>query len=244
MYDIFRTLLVTLLEHMRREPRAIGEPYHAYNRGNDRRNIFRDERDYVRFLLSMLLLQSEYAPDKLDRIVHRFLKRGVLPFSVEEITQIVRKSYVHIVAFALMPNHFHLLLIEQCDGGISMYMQRLLNSYTKYFNTKRERDGHLFQGAYQSVHVQDDEQLLYLSTYIHRNPRGLPRWRGNEHIYPWSSYQDYISDNRWGALLQPHIVLAHFSKDGDRYKRYAEQSGAKDHAIDSVLFIDRGAVKL
>lgn len=224
---------------MLRETRAVGESYHIYNRGNDRRNIFLEERDYVRFLLSLLLLQSTRAPDKLDRLVTLFIRRGVLPFSEEETARMMREPHVHVVAFALMPNHFHLLLVERKDGGISKYMQRLLISYTKYFNTKRERSGHLLQGAYQSVHIEDDAQLLHCSAYIHRNPRDLPQWRAREHLYPWSSYQDYILGNRWSALLQHEIVWSQFSKHGRRYQHYVERSGAKDRVMDPILLIDR-----
>ncbi|MDO8621937.1 MAG: transposase [bacterium] len=224
---------------MLRESRAVGELYHVYNRGNDRRDIFLDERDRARFLLSLLFLQTFDAPDKLDRLVTKFLNQGALPYSPEEAARAMRTPLVHVVAFALMPNHFHLLLMEQRGGGISKYLQRLLISYTKYFNTKRERDGHVLQGAYRSVHIEDDAQLLHCSAYIHRNPRDLPRWHGKEHLYPWSSYQDYVSGSRWGAFLQPGIVLSQFANQGKRYQRYVEQSGAKDRLMDPVLLIDR-----
>lgn len=224
---------------MLRAPKTAGEYYHVYNRGNNKQDVFLDEFDSSRFLLSLLLMQSEDTVQKSSRLVSRFLTRGVLPLSEAEVAERTRQPQVHVCAFALMPNHFHLLLCERVDEGISKYMQRLLGSYTKYSNTKRERVGHVFQGPYQFVHVEDDDQLVYLSAYIHRNPRDLPRWRGKEHLYPWSSYQDYVSGNRWGELLQPQIVMGQFSRNGARYKRYVEQSGAKNRVTDPVLLIDR-----
>src|SRR5207237_1342011 len=105
-------------------------------------------------------------------------------------------------------------------------MQRVLNGYTKYFNTKYEKSGHHFQGPYKAVHVSSNDQLLYLSTYIHRNPRELPQWRGREHLYPWSSYQDTVTENRWGKLLTPEILLEQFDSKED-YSNFINTSTAK-----------------
>lgn len=125
-----------------------------------------------------------------------------------------------------MPNHFHILIREERENGIIQYMQRSLNAYSKYFNTKYEQSGHLFQGPYKIVHVKDNEQLLYLSAYIHRNPCGLKKWNNKEHVYPWSSYQDYTSKNRWDNLLERDIILEQFSSISE-YGNFMETSGAK-----------------
>ncbi|MBI4136349.1 MAG: transposase [Candidatus Vogelbacteria bacterium] len=154
--------------------------------------------------------------------------------SDQNIKQINKTKKVHLVAFTLMPNHFHLLLQEQNGTGISKYLQRLGNGYTKYFNTKYKQNGHLFQGPYQSVHVNDNNQLLYTSAYLHRNCTELKGWDNREHIYPWSSYADFIGDSRWTGLLKPEVILKQFS-DGKDYRRWVNESGAKDK--DNELFL-------
>ncbi|MBI4434721.1 transposase [Candidatus Uhrbacteria bacterium] len=210
---------------------APGEYYHIYNRGNQKQDVFRSDEDRVRFLLSLLLLQHPDPIIQLSRVAKQFVRNSVLDIPD------MRQRLVELVAFTLMPNHFHCIAHEVHENGISRHMHRLLVSYTKYFNTKYEQVGHIFQGPFQAVHIEDDDQLLYCSAYIHRNPRELEGWRGREHEYPWSSYQDYVKANRWGALLQPEIVLRQTGR-GNRYRRFVNMSGAKDRFMDSVLQID------
>lgn len=133
---------------------------------------------------------------------------------------------VELNIFTTMPNHFHLLVQEKTEGGISSYLQRLQNGYAKYFNAKYKKQGHLFQGAFRATPVETDEQLLYLSAYIHRNPRDLAEWKNKEIKYPWSSYQDLVEKNRWGELLKLSIILDQFSEAKDYYK-FVETSTAK-----------------
>ena len=131
-----------------------------------------------------------------------------------------------------MTNHFHIAVCEVEEKGIIRYMQRVLNAYAKYFNTKYEAVGHLFQGPYRAVHIEDNDQLLFLSTYIHRNSRELPGMAGNEHQYEWSSYRDYLGPNRFGKLLDPSLVLDQFESAND-YRVFVDSSIAKD---ESYLF--------
>lgn len=125
-----------------------------------------------------------------------------------------------------MDNHFHLIVKEQKEKGISNYMMKILDGYTKYFNTKYQQTGHLFAGPFRAVHIKDNDQLLYASAYVHRNARDLRRWRNKEEKYSWSSYPDYFGENRWGELLKPEIVLDQFS-DGQEYHEWVKGSSAK-----------------
>lgn len=151
------------------------------------------------------------------------------------ISKILKDKFVELVSFTFMPNHFHFVVHELKEGGISKYMQRMQDSHTKYFNTKYGKSGHLFQGAFQSVHIKDNRQLLHLSAYIHRNSRELKQWKNKEHQFFWSSYQDYVRENRWGELLKPEIIIGQFSSTNE-YKEFVETSGTKlllneDHLI-------------
>lgn len=201
---------------------APGEHYHIFNRGVNKQIIFHNNRDYYRFLFLILYFQSPVSFPQVGRVVEEFVKHRVL----DNIKEILEKRTVELVAFCIMPNHFHLIVKEIDEGGISAYMHRVLNAYSKYYNTKYEKSGHVFQGPYRFVHIQDDRQLKYLSTYIHRNCREIPRWLNHEDKYEWSSYQDCVEENRWGNLLMTEIIIGAFKSKGD-YQNFVKTSPAK-----------------
>ena len=223
---------------MRKTTIVPGEYYHVFNRGNNKQSIFSDQKDWTRLLFLILYFQSPINFYNIGRQTSHYVKHSVFNISEDIKKEVVKKRYVELTGFALMPNHFHLILHELEEGGISKYMQRLLNAYTKYFNTKYEKIGHLFQGPYRAVHIKDNEQLLYISTYIHRNPREIKDWKNREDSYPWSSYQDYIKENRWGNLLRNDLISSQFSNK-KRYHEFVKTSPAKSKDIlDKDLIID------
>lgn len=219
-------------------PRSIlseGEIYHIYNRGVEKRLIFINDHDRWRFVTLLLLLQGESDTDKISRLVslvqHRMLGNKVFK-------KVLDNKYVELISFCLMPNHFHLILREIQGGGISKFMQRLLNAYTKYFNICHRRNGHLFGGRFQAAHVDTNEYLLYLSAYLHLNPRELKFWRGLEVDYMWSSFQDFVVQNRWGNFLKPDIILEQFDS-GKEYKKFIVETPIKavqDNLDEDLLF--------
>ena len=218
----------------RKEAFATGEYYHVYGRGNDRRNIFRDQRDWTRFLFLVLYFQSGTPFYNLGRHISHFIKHRAFGVPDERRRELLNTRVTELAAFCLMPNHFHLIAHESREGGISSYMQRILTGYTTYFNTRYRRSGHLFQGPFRSVRVKDNNQLLYLSTYIHKNPRGLARWKDKEHEYPYSSLQDYVRDNRWGKLLERDIILSQFSAP-EEFRTFTDTSIAKNPLPEALL---------
>jgi len=175
-----------------------GEFYHIYNRGNDKRKIFLDDSDYRRFIKLLFFCNSEL-PVNL-----RELPKGVTFGNYKR-----GETLVDIGAYCLMPNHFHLLLHEKKDNGITIFMRKLCTAYSMYFNLKNERRGKLFEGAFLSQHADSDEYLKYLFAYIHLNPVKLiePKWKEvgitlkskvKEFLYKYefSSYRDYLETNR------------------------------------------------
>lgn len=202
---------------------APGEYYHIFNRGVNKQLIFHEAIDWARFLFLILYFQSPVTFQNIGRPTKEFVKHSVFNINNDEI---IKKRHVELVAFCLMPNHFHLIVKEVEEGGISQYMQRILNSYTKYFNTKYKKSGHLFQGPYKAVHIKNNEQLLYLSAYIHRNPRELINWLGKEDKYQWSSYQDMTRQNRFEKLLNSDIITGQFKNKKD-YNNFVKTSSAK-----------------
>jgi len=177
---------------------APGEFYHVYNRGNSKQKIFKDEEDYVRFTDLLFACNSENS-FKIDN-----LDRGKDLYSFERGRQLV-----HIGAYCLMPNHFHIILTQPEEGSISVFMQKLATAYVMYFNKKYERTGGLFEGKFKSEHLGEDRYLKYIFSYIHLNPIKLinKEWRekGIKDIrkslvylnsYPYSSYLDFKGNKR------------------------------------------------
>lgn len=148
--------------------------YHVYNRGVEKRVIFRDDQDYQMFL------------GLLKRHLSRSQEPGVRGQQYESFG-----GRVELLAFCLMPNHFHLLFYLNTDvKAITELMRRVVGTYTSYFNKKHDRVGHLFQGVYKASRIDDDVYLLHISRYIHRNPEDYYNW-------PYSSLPYYIKD--WKA---------------------------------------------
>src|SRR3990167_5879702 len=142
-------------------PLSTDEFYHIYNRGSEKRDVFTQQKDYKRFVKTFFYYQF------LDP------KPSFSKFSTSELNihkPNLTNKLVEIICYCLMPNHFHFLIRQLKDNGISIFMSQLSNSYTKYFNTKYNRVGALFQGTFKAVLVESDEQLLHLSRYIHLNP--------------------------------------------------------------------------
>ena len=192
---------------MNRENISVGEYYHIFNRGVGKKIIFKDDRDRIRFLVLILYFQAENNFPQISRIISFYVKHRVFDIDYDIKNTIIEERFVELTAFVLMSNHFHLIVKETKERGMGKYMQRVLNSYTKYFNTRYDVSGHLFEGPYKAVHVEDNEQLLHLSAYIHLNPKELSEWHKREDDFPWSSYQDYVKENRWGEILKTEIIL-------------------------------------
>ena len=162
---------------MRDVPFSIGEWYHCYNRGIEKCVVFKDVRDYHRFLEILYLANSELPLRRDDIGVHKF----------EEILKMPRgKKLVSIGAFCLMPNHFHLVLKEVSEGGITAFMRKVGTAYTLYFNARYGRTGNLFLKPFRSLHVSNDRYFQYLINYVHCNPAALyeSEWRTSHVVDP------------------------------------------------------------
>lgn len=135
-----------------------------------------------------------------------------------------------------MPNHFHIIVKQQQDKGIYELLSKLSNSYTKYFNTKYNRVGPLFQGEFKAVEVETDEQLVHLSRYIHLNPVAASLV-GKIEDYPWSSYLEYTNDT--DSICSIQDVLAFF-KGRSFYQKFVEDqiSYAKQLNLEKRQFLD------
>lgn len=175
--------------------------YHIYNRGNNKENIFYDEQDYRAFLFR-LSLSLGIEKDVID-------KEPLLRMPKSRIR--IAKSPAGLFklhSFCLMPNHFHLLL-EQCgDKSISQLMLKICTSFAMYLNKKYNRVGYVFQDRFKSVLIENNPQLMWVTSYIHTNPvkDGFNRTPGE---YNWSSYNDFAS-NRNLPIVYKDLILEIF----------------------------------
>lgn len=185
-----------------------GEYYHLYNRGNSKQLIFLDDADRDRFIKLLYLCNSYRNLNFREDII----KQKIDAWDFERGVQLVS-----IGAWVIMPNHFHILVTAlpspKSDLGqnnsISIFVQKVMTAYSKYFNKKYVRTGGLFETSFKSEIADTDEYMKYLFSYIHLNPVKLidSNWKENgiRHIdkttkflndYKWSSYQDYCGTKR------------------------------------------------
>ena len=175
---------------------AVGEYYHLYNRGTEKRNIFLNKNDYERFIVHLYLCNSQ-KPARPSAM------QG--PTLQEVFKRIIasNEKIVSIGAYCLMPNHFHILVREREEGGISRFMQKLCTGYTMFFNKKYARTGVLFEGKYKSRHLNTDNYLKYVISYIHLNPVKLidAHWKENG-ISDKKKAENFLSNYNYSSYLE------------------------------------------
>lgn len=201
---------------LRKQSFAVGEYYHLYNRGTEKRKIFIDEKDYRHFLFLMYICNTTKSIEL--RNVGKNFDRG--------------ETIVDIGAFCLMPNHFHVLVREKIENGISTYMRKLLTAYSMYFNKKYKRTGKLYEGVFKSIHANKDTYLKYLYSYMHLNPAKLidKNWKEKRNIarklleyvfkYPYSSLKEYGVEKF--KIINPTQFPTYFKKPTDHKKELFE----------------------
>src|SRR3989338_3580455 len=191
----------------------IGELYHVYNRGVEKRIIFVTRQHYMRFVAAMRFFNTSRQVTLRDFLGSNSAKTtGVQPLQAG-------RRLVQIGAFILMPNHFHFLFKPLVEGGISLFMQKLGSGYTAFFNLKHSRSGVLFQGRYKVKYIDSDRYARYIQAYIPLNAldRAMPDWRENgikkigeakriASVYPWSSFSSYIGENSFPDILEPTFI--------------------------------------
>jgi len=219
--------------------------YHIYNRGVDKREVFVDKSDYYRFIHDLYVFNNENgisSPGKrwngrISRLRISNQKRG--------------KLLAGIVCFCLMPNHYHLILKQRKENGISGFMHKIGTGYTMYFNKRYERTGSLFENRFKAIPIERDEYLMHLSRYIHMNPIKLlnsSSQKKNKNTvqncktvesflenYKWSSYLDYIGRPSFPSLINKGIVSDYFNTF-DEYKKFAlEHQSVGDTLIEDFI---------
>lgn len=192
----------------RRLPFVTNYYYHIFNRGLAKRPIFMDKRDYEKFIFTLFYYRFTKLPMKLSHFLQ--ISNSARQNIISKLTTTGTKN-IDILCFVLMPNHFHLLLKQVVDNGISNYLRLISNSWTHYFNLKYNRQGALFQGIFKAVMIEDDKQLIHLSRYIHINPVVSNIIKEKDFLkYQWSSFNDYLK--RTSHFVDVETIFSHFSK--------------------------------
>lgn len=187
--------------------------YHIFNRGINKQPIFLDRRDYRRALEIFEFYHFAKTPVRYSK----FLQNS--PVERGKILEELRKNSsrrVEPISFCLMPNHFHFLIKQNVENGISRFMADFQNSYTRYFNVKHEKIGPLLQGQFKAVRVEDENQLLHLSRYIHLNPHTSYLMRTVEELvnYQWSSFPGFLNLSQ-NNICSTTEILTYFKKSDD-----------------------------
>ncbi len=197
----------------RKEDFFTGEYYHIYNRGVDKRTVFEDKQDFYQFLEMLKYFNSEesFGGLKMSKYPKNLKHRGKTSVLVE------------VVAFCLLPNHFHLILKQKKEGGISKFMQKVGTGYAMYFNKKNQRTGALFGGKFKSKHVKTDKYLDYLSVYVNLNFKvhKIKEDKNKEQNYR-SSYFDYIGKAKSGYLDIENASKEVLDMSPEEYRKFAE----------------------
>lgn len=190
----------------RTTPLVNDQIYHVFNRGVAKLPIFTDKRDHNRFLETIYYYQFQGPKPQFSQL-NRFKD-----FKFDK-----NKKIVEVFCYCLMPNHYHFLIKQIEDNGVSEFISKLSNSYTKYFNTKYDRVGPLLQGQFKAVRIEYDEQLIHVSRYIHLNPIASFLVKDLKE-YLWSSYPTYIG-LQVDKICTSEFILSMF-KTKQKYEQF------------------------
>ena len=189
------------------------ELYHIYNRGVDKRKIFSDKKDLLRFFESLKEFNTQ---EPIGSLYEKKYERKN-HFGGSTPKKEVGEKLVSVIAFCLNPNHFHFILKQNIDKGIEKLMHKIGTGYTGYFNIKNKRSGSLFQGRFKSKHIDNNEHLLYLSAYVNLNDKihGID----NEKEPSFSSFKEYTENIK--GVCEKSIILDQY-KNKQEYKKSLE----------------------
>jgi len=217
------------------------EYYHIYNRTISNISKFKDRGNAERLILTFLIANSTKSGDAFQYL------RNNKNASKEKIIKILNKGekLTDILCYAVMPDHYHLLLKETRKNGIVNFIHRCNTSIAKYLNTKSERKGHIFESRFKSKHIDSNEYLLHLSLYIHLNPldflagkewreHGIKNWNDSKKYlldYPWSSLNSFINDYKNPILSGTEIITEQFNSSPEKYESFLKEWSKEENYL-------------
>jgi len=205
--------------------------YHICNRGVDKREVFADQKDYERFLINLVLFNT------VGEVAGNTSRYDLS----KAFTNIPNNPLVKIHAFVLLPNHFHFILRQKTDRSMEFFLRSLATRYSMFFNKKYNRIGKLFQGHYKAILIDNERYLLYLSKYIHKNPKEYTDMLTDA----YSSYSEYL-DLRHTSWIETETILSYFKeqknsllKKTNSYKSFVEDEDETETALLGNLIIEK-----
>ena len=200
----------------RKDPLITGQIYHVFNKTVGREEVFRNKRDCQRALQTLDYYRFQNPSVRLSK----YLLNSTQNANTHGLFHGKNgKPLIEIFAYCLMPNHYHLLVKQLNSKGIEIFLSLFQNSYTKYFNTKHKREGHIFIGRFKAVRIETDGELLHVARYIHLNPYtgfvidAIQKLES----YQWSSFLKYLKVN--DDFTSSGMILSHF-KNIQELKKY------------------------
>jgi len=223
---------------LRQDPFITGEYYHLYNRGIDKRDIFKSSYDYERFMMLLYIANSkdQLRLDNLNNNLHKSFKEIMVLDKGEPL--------VSIGAWCLMTNHFHILVRQEVDGGITKFMRKLGVGYSMFFNIKYQRQGSLFGGPFKSKCIKtDDNYIRQIFAYIHLNSLDIEfsGWDKDKNkyneiemknfleSYRYSSYDDYIGVDRVEKSILNRNSFPDYFQTEQSFKEFVDNLYIANH---------------
>ena len=206
----------------RKTPLVNGEIYHVFNQGIDHRDTFTSVREHLHALTSILLYQINQQTYQLSSFLR--LQKSKQKQVISGLQDNLKTS---ILAWCLMPNHFHLLLKQEIENGISSHLKEFQSSYTRYFNLRHDRSGPLFSTQFKAVRIETENQFLHVSRYIHLNPYSAEIINHKEKIftYPWSSLHLYTNQKpsipgNHHPILNTDLITSYFENNPTEHRQF------------------------
>lgn len=198
---------------MKKDKLSVGCIYHVVTRSIAEYKIFNTKDDFSRMMQVLRYYQNKNSRSSFSNFLKS--KNSCL---LEEVPCQLQDLCVEIMAFCIMPTHLHLILKQLQDDGVSEYMSKILNSYSRYFNLKHKRKGPLWEGRFKSILVTSDEQLIHLTRYVHLNPVTAYLVDQPE---DWlaSSYKEFVYKKQGEQAKLSHIGI---SMSSEQYKEFVE----------------------
>ena len=217
--------------------------YHALNRGVEKRTLFLDDQDRARFVHDMYEFNDTAPAGNAYRLFNPMME-------IRSPSSRQREQVVDIHGWCLMGNHYHLLLSERIENGLSLFLRKLNVGYAMYFNEKYKRSGTLFQGRTKKLRINSEAYFLHILHYIHLNPldflKGSESWRelhieseekAARHLgeYRWSSYLDYCGQKNFPSVITKDLfgdVFKNYRRTVMSYLRDIEIKGIKPYLLE------------
>jgi putative transposase len=205
------------------------EVYHLFNRGIGKMPIFTSKHEYLRFLelVEYYRFNGGMSYSHFNRLSNEDKTAYLKERNIDSNKQVI------VYVYCLMPNHFHILLKQLIDNGITQMLSNVQNGYAKYFNLRHDRKGTLFESMFNIVRIESDEQLLHVSRYIHLNPATSFVTRLNElKKYTWSSFSDYLgTDSR--DFLDTGLILE-LSGGRSKYRKFVFNQASYQRELNRI----------